>query len=106
MIPGHSNLNEAAKQLGVKKGMLLHQLRQVEDDIGAALINLGGAPVITLTSAGECFARAVRPVLTTLERHRNQPAPPAAFEDGSVRWEWQVIAILHVALRDRALRVP
>ena len=76
-IPGHANLNEAAKHLGIKKVMLLHQLRQVEDDVGAALINLDGAPVITLTPAGEQFAGEVRPVLTMLERHRNQPAPPS-----------------------------
>lgn len=66
-IPGHPDLDHAAKHLGARKAVLVHQVRQVEHAVGTTLLEIGqSGRGITLTPAGEKFAQEVRPILAML----------------------------------------
>jgi len=72
--PGHTSLNEAARALGTKQPNLIVQIRRLEHAVGAELLHHGPEhSPITLTAAGEQFARDVQPVLALLDRHRIGP---------------------------------
>ncbi|MGH3768401.1 MAG: helix-turn-helix domain-containing protein [Pseudonocardiaceae bacterium] len=59
-MPGHHDLNQAAKHLGVGKAVLAHQVDQLEHAVGATLPEAAQDPDgITLTPAGETFAQEV-----------------------------------------------
>lgn len=67
-IPGHPDLNHAAKHLGIRKAALTRQIDHLEHAVGATLLQdtpaLGG---IRLTPTGEKFAQEVIPVLAMLD---------------------------------------
>ncbi|MGH3942115.1 MAG: LysR family transcriptional regulator, partial [Pseudonocardiaceae bacterium] len=67
-IPGHPDLNRAAKHLGVRKAVLTQQLDQLEHVVGATLLETQpDARGIKLTHAGEKFAQDATPVLAMLD---------------------------------------
>lgn len=68
-IPGHPDLNHAAKHLGIRKASLSHQIRQLEHAMGTTLLDAApGSRRLTLTPAGEQLARDLLPVLALLDR--------------------------------------
>jgi len=69
--PGHPDLNQAARHLGIRHALLTSQITQLEAGVGATLLQHapGG---ITLTRDGMQFAHDVRSALDTLERARNE----------------------------------
>lgn len=72
-IPGHTDLNQAAKHLGIRKAVLTHQIRQLEHAVGTTLLEIGrGSRGITLTPAGEKFTREIHPVLAMLDSDRHR----------------------------------
>ncbi|WP_131784511.1 helix-turn-helix domain-containing protein [Protofrankia symbiont of Coriaria ruscifolia] len=68
---GHTSLNQAARALGTKQPSLTAQIRRLEHAVGAELLHHGPEhSTITLTAAGEQFARDVQPALALLDEHR------------------------------------
>lgn len=68
-IPGHLDLNQAAKRLGVRKAVLTCQVDHLERDVGVPLLETAPDPGgIRLTPAGEKFTQEVMPVLAMLDR--------------------------------------
>lgn len=70
-VPGHPNLNQAARHLGIRHALLTSQITQLEADIGATLLQHAPGS-ITLTRDGMQFAHDIRSALDTLERARNE----------------------------------
>ena len=82
-IPGHPDLNHAAKRLGVRKAALAQQVRQLEHAVGATLVDIApGSCGITLTPAGERFAQEVVPVFVILDRRGNDARTAITPESG------------------------
>lgn len=68
-IPGHTDLNHAAKHLGARKATLAQQVDQLEHAAGATLLETApDSHSMRLTPAGEEFTQEVRPVLAILDR--------------------------------------
>lgn len=68
-IPGHPDLNHAAKHLGVRKASLTLQVQQLERTIGTTLLDATpSSRKLTLTPAGEQLTRDLLPVLALLDR--------------------------------------
>jgi DNA-binding MarR family transcriptional regulator len=66
-IPGHTDLNQAAKHLGIRKAVLVQQVEQLEHVVDAKLLETTrDSSVIRLTPAGEKFVQEVLPVLAML----------------------------------------
>lgn len=75
--PGHPSLSHAAKHLGIRTALLNSQITQLEQAIGATLLQpAADQHNIALTAEGEQFARDVRPVLEILDSSRNADSSP------------------------------
>lgn len=68
-IPGHPDLNHAAKHLGIRKASLSHQIDQLEQAIGTTLLDTTvGSRGLTLTPTGEQLKHELLSVLAVLHR--------------------------------------
>ncbi|WP_177226598.1 TniQ family protein [Saccharopolyspora shandongensis] len=68
-IPGHPDLNRAARHLGIRKAILAAQVSHLERDVGVPLLETAPGPDgIRLTPVGEKFTQEALPVLAILDR--------------------------------------
>jgi hypothetical protein len=62
-IPGHLDLKQVAKHLGIRKAILANQISLLERDVGVPLLETAPGPDgIRLTPAGEKFTQEALPV--------------------------------------------
>jgi len=71
-IPGQSDLQHAARQLGITTARLARQVRQLEDAAGTALLRTGPDKRLMLTAYGRLLARDVRPALEAITQARER----------------------------------
>ncbi|MGH3232175.1 MAG: hypothetical protein ACRDOH_02635, partial [Streptosporangiaceae bacterium] len=76
-LPGQPGLHHAARHPGIKHATPASQIRQLETATGITLLRAGPDETITLTAAGEQFARDVRPILESLAQSRSKNASHA-----------------------------
>ncbi|MEV6644395.1 LysR family transcriptional regulator [Amycolatopsis sp. NPDC051371] len=69
VLPGHPDLNHAARHLGIGKASLRHQIDHLEHVIGTTLLDTTPrSRGLTLTPAGEQLKHDLLPVLAVLHR--------------------------------------
>lgn len=75
----------AAERMGVAQPTLSRQLRALEDDLGAALLDRHGRGGPTLTAAGEAVLPLARRILLDMETARTSVAELIGMRQGRVR---------------------
>jgi LysR family transcriptional regulator, cyn operon transcriptional activator len=78
------NFTRAAERLHVTQSTLSHQIKQLEDEIGAPLFDRGGKRV-RLTETGEVLRSHMTPALEQIDRGLQALRAPAEAITGSIR---------------------
>jgi DNA-binding transcriptional LysR family regulator len=79
------SFTRAADSVGVAQPTLSRQLRALEEDLGAALVDRGGRDGISLTPAGEVVLPLARRILADMEAARTGVAELIGLQRGRVR---------------------
>ncbi len=84
VLAEHMHFGNAAKALGLSKSALSDQIRALEDELGAPVINRSNR-TFTLTKAGEVFLPDARNILTSMELAKRKVTDLMSDTAGTVR---------------------